>query len=254
MNIKRFVVVALSLVFALSFTCSAVEWDAYYYQNEDGSYGHDYESYKHDLAQEMVEERGLNIDVSQYWTPKPDSPVLEYFFDFEAFQADYDAMIAALPPKDVPSLDEGATAADPLDGSAAVAPEEVLVEETPVEDVPVDESVVELPEVLEDELAILEDLSSGNSYAVNDFRADMGDSVSVDAEGMKSVIRSIFGEYQPVTTTAVYTENIDGDIVTSLVDVVADGTAGVDWEYVSGVFLFGLMLFCLFKLLGGIVS
>lgn len=76
MNIKRFVVVAICLVFALSFSCSAVEYDAYYYQNEDGSYGHDYEAYKHDLALEMVEERGLNLDVSQYWMPKQDSPCL----------------------------------------------------------------------------------------------------------------------------------------------------------------------------------
>lgn len=259
MNIKRFVVVALSLVFALSFTCSAVEWDAYYYQNEDGSYGHDYEAYKHDLAVEMVEERGLNLDCSQYWTPKQDSPVLEYIFDFEAFQKDYDSMIVALPPKDVPSLDEGATAADPLGGSAVEAPEETpVVEESVIEEPVIEEPVIELSEV---ELDVLEaDAVVDNAYLVHDLRDGLGgDSANYAAEdggavGLKAVIRSIFGEYRPVTTTAVYSETVDGDVVTSLVDVVASGTAGVDWEYVSGVFLFGLMLFCLFKLLGGIVS
>lgn len=264
MNIKRFVVVALSLVFALSFTCSAVDWDAYYYQNEDGSYGHDYESYKHDLAAEMVAERGLNLDVSQYWTPKQDSLVLEYYFDFEAFQNDYDAMIAALPPKDVPSLDEGATAADPLGGSAVEAPEEApLVEEPVIEEPVIEEPVIEEPviELSEVELDVLEaDAVVDNAYLVHDLRDGLGgDSANYAAEdggavGLKAVIRSIFGEYRPVTTTAVYSETVDGDVVTSLVDVVASGTAGVDWEYVSGVFLFGLILFCLFKLLGGIVS
>ena len=89
---------------------------------------------------------------------------------------------------------------------------------------------------------------------LNDLRSGVGDGSLLDAQGLKAVIRSIFGEYQPVTTTAVYTETVDGEVITSLVDVVAAGSAGVDWEYVSGVVLFSIMLFCMFKLLGGIMS
>lgn len=246
MNIKRYILIGLCVALALSFTCSAVDWDAYYYQNEDGTYGHDYESYKHDLALEMVEERGLNLDVSQYWTPKQDSPVLEYIFDFEAFQKDYDAMIAALP-DEAPPIENGETAADPDAGSAVVEPDD----EPFVEEIPMDEPVLD-PEVIDDELLVNYDYSV--DYVLNDLRSGVGDGSLLDAQGLKAVIRSIFGEYQPVTTTAVYTETVDGEVITSLVDVVAAGSAGVDWEYVSGVALFSMMLFCMFKLLGGIIS
>ena len=47
---------------------------------------------------------------------------------------------------------------------------------------------------------------------------------------------------------------VDGETVTTIIDVVAPGAAGVDYVWLSGVLLFALMLFCLFKLLGGIIS
>lgn len=71
---------------------------------------------------------------------------------------------------------------------------------------------------------------------------------------LKSLVVSIFGEYTPVNTTALLMETVDNETTTTLVDVVASGMAGVDWEWCAGVFLFGIMLFCLFKLLGGILS
>lgn len=71
-----------------------------------------------------------------------------------------------------------------------------------------------------------------------------------DREGLAGVVSSIFGEYTPRTyTTNTY---IDGEIVTGL--EIVPGLAGLDWHWIAGVALFAIMLFCLFKLLGGIWS
>lgn len=55
---------------------------------------------------------------------------------------------------------------------------------------------------------------------------------------MRSLIISIFGTYTPVTYS------LNG------VDVIADGFAGVDWEFISSVFLFGICLLSVFRLIG----
>ena len=52
---------------------------------------------------------------------------------------------------------------------------------------------------------------------------------------MKELIVSIFGVYEPVATT---------------VQVVASGLAGVDWPWVAGVLLFGIVLYSFFRLVG----
>lgn len=73
-------------------------------------------------------------------------------------------------------------------------------------------------------------------------------------DGLKALVTSIFGEYTPVTTTSVITQTVGNDTHQYLVETVAPGAAGVDYEWVAGVFLFGIMLFCLMKLLGGILK
>lgn len=70
----------------------------------------------------------------------------------------------------------------------------------------------------------------------------------------KDVVSRIFGSYTPVTSAETVTETVNGETVTTIIDVVAPGAAGVDYVWLSGVLLFALMLFCLFKLLGGIIS
>ena len=72
--------------------------------------------------------------------------------------------------------------------------------------------------------------------------------------GLKSLVTSIFGEYTPVTTTSVISETVGTDTHQYLVETVAPGAAGVDYEWIAGVVLFAILLFCLMKLLGGIVS
>lgn len=72
--------------------------------------------------------------------------------------------------------------------------------------------------------------------------------------GLKSLVTSIFGEYTPVTTTSVISETVGTETHQYLVETVAPGAAGVDYEWIAGVVLFAILLFCLMKLLGGIVS
>lgn len=64
-------------------------------------------------------------------------------------------------------------------------------------------------------------------------------------------LESIFGEYQPLTYT-VTTYLPDGSAVLST--EVVPGVAGLDWAWISGIGLFALFLFCLMRLLGGVVK
>ena len=72
--------------------------------------------------------------------------------------------------------------------------------------------------------------------------------------GMKALVTSIFGEYTPGTTTSVVSQTIGNDTQQYLLETVAPGAAGVDYEWVAGVALFAIMLFCLMKLLGGVLK
>lgn len=262
MNIKRYIVLGLCLACALSFACSAVDYDTYYYQNEDGSYGHDTEAYEHDLAAEMVAQAGLDLNVDQYWKVDPNATVASmYYFDYDAFKADYDALLPEPEPEPESDL-------EPVPEPTPVPwPEDIddEVETIPTEN---DSTFLEntndlLNDGLENnlsELPQMDILTSGSEtetaieHTVVDLRSNSSYFGDVAELGLKSVIRSIFGEYTPNMTTTTVTETVDGEVVTTLIDVIASGSAGVDWEYISGVFLFGLMLFCLFKLLGGILS
>ncbi len=61
---------------------------------------------------------------------------------------------------------------------------------------------------------------------------------------MRDLIETIFGVYTPVTYEVL---DANGAV---LYTAVADGAAGVDWTYVGGVFLFALVLYSFFRLLG----
>ena len=72
--------------------------------------------------------------------------------------------------------------------------------------------------------------------------------------GLKALVTSIFGEYTPVTTTSVVSQTVGNDTHQYLVETVAPGAAGVDYEWIAGVLLFAIMLFCLMKLVGGVLK
>lgn len=67
---------------------------------------------------------------------------------------------------------------------------------------------------------------------------------------MKELITAIFGTYDPVLTQEIVTVEIDGVPTTDILEVVAPGLAGVDWPWIAGVFLFGIVLWSFFRLLG----
>lgn len=56
---------------------------------------------------------------------------------------------------------------------------------------------------------------------------------------MQTVIQNIFGVYTPI---------MDSN------GVIPSGAAGVDWGYVAGVLLFAIVLFCFFKIVGGLIK
>lgn len=74
------------------------------------------------------------------------------------------------------------------------------------------------------------------------------DPEQADREGLAGVVSSIFGTYAPRTyTTSTY---INGEVVMGM--EIVPGLAGLDWPWLCGAVLFGIMFFCLFRLLGGI--
>ena len=72
-----------------------------------------------------------------------------------------------------------------------------------------------------------------------------------DLPTMRSVLVSIFGEYQPKTQTV--STYYDGQLMESSTEYVP-GIAGMDMEWIAGVIVFTVLLYCLMKLLGGMVK
>lgn len=73
---------------------------------------------------------------------------------------------------------------------------------------------------------------------------------SSPAEGFPSMVTTLFGDYTP-RTYSVTTYLSDGSTVTTTEYV--PGLAGMDWPWIAGVALFALVLYCFFKLLGGVL-
>lgn len=60
---------------------------------------------------------------------------------------------------------------------------------------------------------------------------------------LRNLMIDLFGSYTPV----VYTDAND-------IDIIPDGLSGVDFLWLGGFLLFALTLFCVFKLIGGIMK
>lgn len=75
-----------------------------------------------------------------------------------------------------------------------------------------------------------------------------------ELSGLKALIVSIFGEYTPVMTQTPITETVDGVTTTTMIDVVASGAAGVDYAWLAGVALFGLLLYSVLRIFGSILK
>ena len=76
----------------------------------------------------------------------------------------------------------------------------------------------------------------GEGCAVSQASADM----------MRDLISTLFGSYTPPT----YTETV-GEVTR---EVIPAGAAGVDWTYVLGVLAFLLVLYCILRIFGAVIS
>lgn len=72
---------------------------------------------------------------------------------------------------------------------------------------------------------------------------------------MKQLILELFGNYQPVYDFVTYhvwnpiTEEFESFTDT----VTVSGLGGLDWPWIAGVFLFGVFLWCVMKIIGGVI-
>lgn len=73
--------------------------------------------------------------------------------------------------------------------------------------------------------------------------------VEGDSGALVSVVKTVFGDYQPRTQTVTEVRS-DGSTVTYTETV--DGFAGLDWYWLGGVLVFCIVLLSFFKFLGGI--
>lgn len=74
-------------------------------------------------------------------------------------------------------------------------------------------------------------------------------SFSLDDLTMRSALVAIFGEYTPKTQSV--STYYDGQLLDTSTEYVP-GLAGMDMEWIAGVVVFTVLLYCLMKLLGGV--
>lgn len=73
---------------------------------------------------------------------------------------------------------------------------------------------------------------------------------------MKDLIQSIFGSYTPVTYVHEFAQwdVATEQYITMREEVIPAGLSGVDWTYVLGVLAFLIVLYCILRIIGGVIS
>lgn len=277
------VFMVLVCICLLTVTALAVEPSDFEYETEFGTSVINWNRYMYAAAQEKLEESGVVLDLNDYVSGSDDS----FTFDNVAFEADYAAALEAMENSvksgavDNVVSDSNQSAND--SASDDKYPLGSYIDEMGRVYSPTGEllsSGTEAPSYLDavgpilddvldisDEVETSNELSESRVYQVVDMRSGVSAlSASDDGvepsesdssgvlSGLKDLIISIFGEYTPVMTTSTVTETVDNVTTTTLIDTVASGAAGVDYAWIAGVFLFGILFFCLMKLLGGILK
>lgn len=246
------VIVIFAFVLLLTSSASAANWLDYVYTDSDGIRVVDVDSYNAAVAQELVDASGVDLVVADYW----------YFddagcprFDNDAFESAYAVALEQLEQEKTEVEDLETTTDDLSDNLSpdASLSDPATSDSGSSDSMPDLDLNAALSESDEEVVVVVEENTEPHIYTVSDERSSAVYSLGL-ADGLKELMRSIFGEYTPVLTTIAVTETVDNVTTTTLVDAVAEGAAGVDWEYLSGVALFGILLFCLMKLLGGILK
>lgn len=255
----RKLIIALLCIQLFTFSAFAVDVSDYQHVDEYGNTITDWDHYNEARAYEMVALAGIDLDVQSYWTT---NWVCTYF-DFEAFMADYNALVPSEPepepepePETPPEEEEPTVtppAEDPPSSDPAVEDDGYSVDtyvgdSEDGEQLTTDETPATEPEQITEEILV----EIPAVYTINDMRSS-GESSDV-VSGLKALIVSIFGEYTPVTTSAAVTETVDGVTTTTLIDVVASGAAGVDYAWIAGVALFGILLYCVMRIFGTVLK
>lgn len=138
-----------------------------------------------------------------------------------------------------------------LDESAASLPETEPITEPVSEDPVIQEPAAEpvrsaAPSSYEDPDEI--EGESFPSYAVMSLNEeDPSPVVDSEERSMKDVVVMVLGEYSPKTQTV--TQYLSDGTSDSYVEIVP-GVAGMDWEWISGAVMFGIVLFSFFKFVG----
>ena len=141
---------------------------------------------------------------------------------------------------------ESPPASDSADDSGPPPAEEAPSEDSsPSEDPPATED----PPPVEDTPPVEEEHQMFTVTTIPEFARA---AVESDAGNtMASIVRDLFGRYTPkVQTVSTY---VDGELA-SAEEQYVPGVAGMDWEWIAGFAVFLLMLYCLFRLLGGSVK
>lgn len=270
------VLVALLCFCVLSVPALAVELSDFETTADTGETYVDRDAYNAAVAAEKIAAAGLPLDVDSYWVT---NWLGITYFDNEAFEFAYaEAFAASQEPEQSDGADyaftDTAASDEPTDDVSAddkyplgsfvdeegnvYSPEGELLSSgsQPVSYLDTIGSLLDAVPDSSDEMLADNEEPEPHIYNVVDLRSDAGllPAAEGDLSGLKSLVLSIFGEYAPVKTTSTVIETVDGVTTTTLIDVVAAGAAGVDYAWISGVFLFGILLFCLMKLLGGILK
>jgi len=72
---------------------------------------------------------------------------------------------------------------------------------------------------------------------------------------MRAFLITLLGTYTPVMTKqVVYTyDTVTSAYITSQIDVVAAGVAGIDWLYILTAAFFLIVVYSFFRILGGVL-
>ena len=138
---------------------------------------------------------------------------------------------------------------------APVLPEPPAENQLPVEVPPVDLDIPAGPGGLDAPTYGVAETPAGDiiieehSYTRTVDILDLPVSFNLDDLTMRSALTAIFGEYTPKTQTV--STYYDGQLLDTSTEYVP-GLAGADMEWIAGVIVFTVLLYCLMKLLGGV--
>lgn len=231
---KRYMILAVILCLALSMNAFAIVSPDYFWMAmEDGSAVFDQEGYEQALAWDEVAALGLALNLHAF---ESTDAAGNFSFDYDAYEYARDQALA-LRAQSLYVSESGNESEDLEDEAIQeiLSLDESQTLSYPMEDAPIDDSSIEDSEI--------------NVYSVVDLRNGSDDEEMVSS-GLKSFVRSIFGTYTPIATSQAVTETVDGETITTLIDTVAEGAAGVDYEWIAGVVIFCIVLFSFFRIIG----